>query len=134
MAGSAWTGGLIEANAVDDRGHSWVQELPGGMYALAGGTDRVYVDVNDGDEPGLYALSATDGTVDWSTTVTTDSVGRPVVAGESVLVRTGERLRCFDPADGSERWSRPSTDVGERIVVADDVVFTTRGNAVRAFR
>lgn len=116
-------------------GDDWSQGVAAiGTYALSGGGDRVYYLADSGDEPGLYALSRTDGTVEWATDAVTAVVGRPVVADGSVLVRGQDALHCFDPAGGTERWSRPGDDVGTRFVVADDIVFTTRDGAIRAFR
>lgn len=103
-------------------------------YALSGGADRVYYVANGGEEPGLYALSRADGTVEWRTRMNPASVSRPVVAGESVLVHTGERLRCFDPTDGTERWARPGDGIGEPVIVADDLVYATQDDTIRAFR
>lgn len=103
-------------------------------YGLSGGLAHVYYIANGGEEPGLYALSRTDGTVEWSAHLNPETVSRPVVAGESILVHTGEKLRCFDPIDGTERWARQSDGIGERVIVADDLVYTTQDDAVRAFR
>ena len=125
--------GTIQASAADDNGHSWDQALSPGIYALSGDKQRVYINVSDGEEPGLYALSVTDGTVEWSTELTSEHVNRPVVAGESVLVDADDKLHCFDPADGTERWTRPSDDIGEHIIT-DDLAYTTHDDTVRAFR
>lgn len=125
--------GRMETRAVDDQGRAWNQGLPPGGYASSGGQNRVYTNVNGGESPGLYALSVTDGTLDWSTNLA-GAASRPVVADETVLVQTRDRLRCFDPADGTERWARPNLDVGERVIVASDLVYTTHDDTVRAFR
>lgn len=132
----------VEARAVDDRGRSWSRGLPSKeTAAVAGGGDRVFHAGSGGDGPGLHALSAADGTVEWTSadgsTEAADAgpafVGRPVVAEECVLVRSTGGLHCFDPADGTERWTRRD-DVGEQFVVADDLLFASRDGAVRAFR
>lgn len=116
--GGGWTAGVDAA----------------GRYALTGGADRVYYLADGGEEPGLYALSKSDGSIDWTTDAVTAVVGRPVVARECVLVRSEGALHCFDPADGTERWSQPADGIGERFVVADDMVFTSRDGTLRAFR
>ncbi|MFB6080711.1 MAG: PQQ-binding-like beta-propeller repeat protein [Haloferacaceae archaeon] len=127
--------GKVHAGAVAEGGHGWTRGVKaGGRTALVGDGERVYYLANRGDEPGLYALSAADGAVEWTVDVTTERVGRPVVAGESVLVRTDDALRAFDPADGAERWALSGDAFGERIVVADDLVYTTADGTVRAFR
>lgn len=116
-------------------GDDWSQGVAAiGTYALSGGGTRVYYIADSGEEPGLYALSRRDGTVEWMTDAVTAVLGRPVVAAGCVLVRGRDALYCFDPADGTERWSRPGDDIGTGLVVADDLVFTTRGDTVRAFR
>lgn len=126
--------GGIEASAVNDRGDSWDQHISGGGYLMSGDADRVYIKVNGGEKPGLYALSVTDGMLEWNTDLTTDSVSRPTVAGESLLIYTGKSLRCFDPANGSERWSKSSDGIGDQIVIIDDLIYTTHDDTVRAFR
>jgi outer membrane protein assembly factor BamB len=62
------------------------------------------------------------------------SATRPIVGTETVLVATDETLYCFDPSDGTERWTRPIDDVGREFVVVDDLVYATRDGSVRAFR
>lgn len=123
--------GPVEATPVDG-GHDWSTDLFG--KALSGGVDAVYGDLSDGEQWGLHALAATDGSRRWSVTDVANPVSRPVVAGECVLLRTEEALRCFDPADGAERWSHPVDKVGGRLVVAADLLYTTREETVRAFR
>lgn len=116
-------------------GDGWSQGVDAvGEYALSGGGNRVYYIANDGEEPGLYALSRTDGTVEWTRDAVTEVVGRPVVAGESVLVRSDDMLYCFDSTDGTERWSRSSDGLGKRFIVADDLVYTTQDATLRGFR
>jgi outer membrane protein assembly factor BamB len=126
--------GNVAARPVDG-GQGWTQGVDAlGEFALSGGPEHVYYVANEGETPGLYALSRTDGTIEWTVEMDPGSVERPVVANECVLVRGDGRLRCFDPADGSERWSRPGDDVGTRFLVADDLLYTTRDDVVLAFR
>ncbi len=105
-------------------------------YWLSGGESRVYYVPNVRGAPTtrLFALSQNDGETAWSADVGAGMASRPVVTAETVLVRSEDALACFDPADGTERWRRSIDGIGERIVVADDLLFTTDGDAVRAFR
>lgn len=125
--------GRVESTPVDD-GEGWDADVSPGKHLLCGGPDRVYVDVVSRQEAGLYALNADDGSTAWHDDAGWTSRSRPVVAGETLLVNTEEALRCFDPTDGTVRWTMPSDDVGDRIIVADDLVYTTTGETVRAFR
>ena len=128
--------GSVHATAVAEAGHGWSAGVnPGGSGAglLSYGGDRVYYTSNSEDGPNLYAFHG-DGGTGWSRDLTPEIVGRPVVAGETVVVPTDAGLRAFDPADGSDLWLRPGDATGERVVVADDLVFATSGRAVRAFR
>lgn len=126
--------GIIEASGLNDIGYIWDQSLGYGEYLMSGDADRVYIKVNGGEKPGFYALSVTDGTLEWNTELPTDSVSRPIVAGETILINAAESIRCFDPSDGAELWSRPSNGIGEQIIIVDDLVYTTHDDTVRAFR
>ena len=127
--------GNVVATPVADGERGWSEGVTGlGTYAISGGASRVYYVANAGEKPGLYALSRSNGAVEWHTDAAAGFVRRPVVAEEAVLVRTDDALRCFDPTDGTEQWSHPGDDIGERFVVADDLVFATRDDTVRAFR
>lgn len=124
--------GGVSAASLGDDGRSWDTGVPSGTHHVSAGPDRLYVGVDGGDESGLYALSASDGSEAWSAPVT--PTGRPVVAAASVLVHGPESLYCLDPADGSERWSRSNDDVGAEMAVADDLLFAVGGETLRAFR
>jgi outer membrane protein assembly factor BamB len=108
----------------------------GRTYGLSGGASNVYyVPKNDrSDGPGLFALTQQSGKTAWSTDAVGASATRPIVGTETVLVATDETLYCFDPSDGTERWTRPIDDVGREFVVVDDLVYATRDGSVRAFR
>ena len=106
----------------------------GGDYGLSGGADNVYYAPNNDAGPGLVALERNDGSTAWRTDDVTATVSRPVVAAEAVIVRTDEALHCFDPGDGTGLWRRSSDGVGEGFVVADDLLYATDGETVRAFR
>jgi outer membrane protein assembly factor BamB len=113
----------------------WSQGVPAQeAAAIAGGGDRVYFVGTGAKEPGLYALADADGSVQWDTDAVTSFRGRPVVADGCVLVRADDGLHCFDPDDGSERWTLAADAVGTDLAVADDLVFATGADAVQAFR
>lgn len=63
-----------------------------------------------------------------------DVVARPVLTSETMLVPTENRLHCFDPSSGDERWARSRDGIGTRLAVADNLLYTTAGGTVRAFR
>lgn len=130
--------GSIEATTVTDDGvrTDWRESFAG--YAecpAAAGADDVYC-YAEGGEPGLYAFDRSDGALQWHAPGPdqVDDRGRPVVTDEAILVPTDGALRCYDPADGSELWSHPRDGIGAQFVVADDLLFTTAGGSVRAFR
>ncbi|MFB6266201.1 MAG: PQQ-binding-like beta-propeller repeat protein [Halodesulfurarchaeum sp.] len=110
--------------------------VPGGMQAfgLSGGLDRVYLSTEAAEGSGLYALPLSSGVSGWRVQMDLAEVTRPVVAGECVLLHTGDALRCFDPGDGAERWAYPGDRIGRDIAVADDLVFASMGDSVRAYR
>ena len=103
-------------------------------YALSGGDDHVFYLANGGDEPGLYALARADGSVAWSVGMEPSTVRRPVVADGVVLVQAGRDLRAFDPGSGADLWTQSTDETGERVVVVDDLAFTTGDGTVRALR
>jgi outer membrane protein assembly factor BamB len=128
--------GEVEAAVLDDGGYDrrWYARLDAySPVTLAGGADHLYV-AAEHPEPGLYALSLIDGTAEWQVPLPGDLAGRPVVARETVLVQAGGELHCFDPEDGSRRWSRAADDLGPRVAVVDDLVYTVHGGTVRALR
>jgi outer membrane protein assembly factor BamB len=128
--------GGVRATAVDGDGDGWVQNdlEPGGRAAglLSGGADQLYYTSNGDDGPGLYALSAADGSVAWTVDVEPTITTRPVVAREAILLGTDAGLLCFDPTDGTEQWAAPAVD--GPVVVVDDLVYATGGETVRALR
>ncbi|GAB7013543.1 hypothetical protein JCM18549_18140 [Halolamina salina] len=124
--------GGASATAVDDGGQSWDTGVPPGKHHVSAGPDRLYVGVSGRDETGLYALSTSDGSEAWDVSVT--PTARPVVADEAVLVHGEDALHCFDPTDGTERWSRPNDEIGTTMAVADDLLFASDRETLRAFR
>ena len=125
----------VTAHAVTDGGYDWRTGVEdAACFGLAGGASHLYARGRCAGRPGLFALSLSDGSEVWHAEMEARPVGRPVVTSETVLVATDERLHCFTPGEGNERWRRPADDVGERIVVADDLLFTTVDDTVRALR
>ncbi|MEF8853436.1 MAG: PQQ-binding-like beta-propeller repeat protein [Haloarculaceae archaeon] len=129
--------GNVDATAVTDTGSGWRASVPPGGEAGGGlvavGADRVYYTANVDDEPGLTALSRSDGRVAWTAEVSPTILGRPAVGTDSVVVPTTDGLRGFDPADGNQQWAS-GVDVGDRGALADDLVFTTVDGSVVAYR
>jgi outer membrane protein assembly factor BamB len=128
--------GSVSAHTVSGGGYDsrWRAAFDGpGGKRVAGDPDRLYGAVRS--EPrGVHALSTADGSTVWEADGVDELRSRPVVAAGAVLVRTATGLRCLDPTDGSERWARSAEGVGDRVVVADDLVYTTRGGTLRALR
>ncbi len=61
----------------------------------------------------LVALDAADGSVAWEVTDVRGAVeAGPVVAGDLVLLLTGETLVAVDAATGDHRWAAPAVTVG----------------------
>lgn len=115
--------------------YRWTSEQDGySGYELAAGPERVYFQVENGEEPGLYALATETGDQVWRDPSVGELLGPPVVAGGVVLLRTTDDLRGVDPATGSELWRYLAEGVGTRPAVVDDVVFTTHDGTARALR
>jgi outer membrane protein assembly factor BamB len=116
-------------------GEGWSKSVDaGGPFVVSGGENHVFYLAEEGKEPGLHAVSRSDGSVTWSTDVVTTAETPPVVARDCLLVRGEESVYCLDPTDGTEHWSRPVEEFGERFAVADDLVFAAGGGAVSAFQ
>ena len=124
--------GGASAAAVGDDGRDWNTGVRPGKHHVSAGPDRLYVGVSGRDETSLYALSTSDGSEAWDVSVT--PTARPVVADEAVLLHGEDALHCFDPADGTERWSRPNDEIGTKTAVADDMLFASDRETLRAFR
>jgi outer membrane protein assembly factor BamB len=125
----------VTAHAVTDDGYDWRTGIDGAAcFGLAAGGSHLYARGRCIDRPGLFGLSLSDGREVWYAETEGRPVARPVVTTETVLVLTEDRLHCFAPSNGIERWRRPVADVGEAFVVADDLLFTTQGDTVRALR
>ncbi|WP_439025611.1 outer membrane protein assembly factor BamB family protein [Haloarchaeobius sp. DT45] len=128
--------GGVRATPVRDDGDGWRQsDVPpaGGAGGLSAGTEHVFYTSNN-ETSQVFALSKTDGTVAWTADLGAALSGRPVVAGEAILVTTRDGLRCLDPADGTTRWTASSVGPDAAVVVADDMLFTTQADTVRALR
>ncbi|MFC5367696.1 PQQ-binding-like beta-propeller repeat protein [Salinirubrum litoreum] len=62
--------------------------------------------VADRAAPAVRALSAADGTEQWTTETTTAPAGPSMYPGQPLLVGVGERIVAFDPATGAVAWER----------------------------
>lgn len=98
------------------------------------GSERVYYVSNAQDEPGLWALSRSDGSVAWTVDVAGVATGRPVVADEAVLVPTDGGIEAFASDDGADLWSWDGVDLDGRLLVADDLVYAATDGTLRALR
>jgi len=118
-----------------DSATGWSASVPpaGDAGHLTDGDERVYYTTN-AETARVLALSKADGATDWDVEPPGEIVGRPVAAGDVVVVPTSAGLYGVAPSDGSDRWLRPGDATGEHALVADDLVFSTREGAVRAFR
>ena len=124
-----------ELQATSSREHmEWHNQVGAyGPVALAGGADHLYV-AAEHPKPRLYALSRADGETDWQIPLPAAHIGRPVITEETVLARGLDTLWCFDPADGSERWSVRADGIGRQIALAGELLYTTDDGTVRALR
>lgn len=128
--------GDVEINEVADGRYDRVWRTALDAYAgfkLAGGEKRCFLATTGGDEPGLYALSLTNGEVAWHTDAVAALATRPAVANETVVVATSDALWAFDPTDGSKRWRFPLAGI-RGLALVDDIVYATTGEAVVALR
>lgn len=125
--------GEFQANRITETDYTtlWRQRLDAYGPSLAGGTDHLYF----AGGSGLYALSRDDGTTAWRLEEKWDQIaGRPAVARDAVVIVADDSLRCFDPANGTERWRRSAEDIGPQIILAEDSLFTSNGGRVTALR
>lgn len=129
--------GEVSAARVDEGNYTWVWQRSidavGGL-AISGGQNHVYVGAHHGPEAGLYALELTTGKTKWQIREEIEVVGRPTVGTETLLVRTTDSLRCYNPVTGKELWRRSTQGIGSHFIVVDDLVFTARNGVIRAFR
>ncbi|WP_440988516.1 outer membrane protein assembly factor BamB family protein [Haloarchaeobius baliensis] len=120
----------------DAYGRRWQTEFMGvsavlGGELIAGDGERIFAhNRSEGSFHGLFEGAGGD----WSSDSIGELVARPAVTDETVLALTADRLYCFDPQDGARLWDRSREGIGTEIAVADDLLFTTDGGTLRAFR
>jgi outer membrane protein assembly factor BamB len=77
----------------------------------------------------LVARDPADGSIAWATELPDEGAGWPAVAGDAVVVSTGDVVAAYDAAGGGQRWEHGLGDrpVGEPTVVDDTVVVPLSG-------
>ncbi|MFD1647042.1 outer membrane protein assembly factor BamB family protein [Haloarchaeobius litoreus] len=136
-ASDAFYGDLWAFSAKSDTyERRWHTEFAGGSAVLggeliAGDGERIFA--HNRSESSFHGMSGGAGR-NWSADSVGELVARPVVTEETVLALTADRLYCFDPQDGTRLWSRSREGIGTEFAVADDLLFTTDGGTLRAFR
>ena len=98
----------------------WMAEGIGKGYASVSVVgDRIYTTGNTGKGQAVFALSASDGTIVWSTPITSEdpkhsydgSRSTPTVDGKRLyVVGSAGSIVCLNTADGKEVWSRKFSD------------------------
>ncbi len=125
---SAWSGEVEAYNSTSSG-------LP-----VAVGPERLYVHLDAGDSPGLYAVDSTDGERLWraetgglgSAAVESERV-RLVACEEALLVATPDALRRLDPEDGTETWSVGRGGI-DWLGAVDDLVYALHDGDIVALR
>lgn len=128
---AANAGAVPERSLGDDPAERWRFQRgasgPGyhvGSPAVAHGT--VYVaetSDDDADEPTLYALEPTDGSVSWSRTVAPAGGAPPVAATDDLVLVQGAAVRALD-RDGEDVWRTSEEYEFSRVLaVGDDRAF-----------
>lgn len=75
----------------------------------------------------LVAISR-DGKESWSYEASDRQIGSPTVAGDSVVFRSGDRLRSLSAASGDEEWST-AADGGGEVIATSDAIFRSESGA-----
>jgi len=89
---------------------------------------------------GVAALAAGNGSLRWHAERTAAVPEGFVATSHGVYALTDDEeptvvaLSCFDPADGTRRWTVPADGIGESVAVVDDLAYTTDDETVRALR
>ncbi|MBE8595947.1 outer membrane protein assembly factor BamB [Xenorhabdus sp. BG5] len=107
--------GVVKAFDIDSGKEIWATDLSekAGLLSsrlpalLSGGLtvsgDRLYVGT---EKAKVIALDATNGKVEWESTVAGEALSRPVVSDGFVLIHTGNgMLQALNETDGSIAWS-----------------------------
>jgi len=124
----------------DKRTASW-----GGQPDLADGTlivsDAGDTDTIPSEKSRIYGLDPTDGSVQWKTDITSDSLVSAVALSSdrtlSVFVGRYGLTAAFDTATGEERWratvDRDGNVVGQPVVTQGLVIVPLGGNGIYAY-
>lgn len=132
--------GEVATMAVTDDGLSegWTNRPddlePGGRHLAVNETQVFAYDAQENTFVALSGPSGIDWTVDSIPVENADPPQRPVVGSETVLFPSRHNLLCFDPETGETLWELPAETIGREPIVADDMLFTTDGDTVRALR
>lgn len=120
--------GAVAAHGLATGDEQWETTDVGNPYAPpALGPDHVYVVSKPAD---VYAVSRSDGTVEWHRSLGDTTYSPPAVADGRVFTPAGNgsHVRAFDAASGDLLW-RFETGVGQGApVVIDDAVLVTSAN------
>ncbi|MBW7982144.1 outer membrane protein assembly factor BamB [Enterobacillus tribolii] len=94
----AWTVNLAEKSGFFS---SSAPALLSGGLAVSG--DKVYV---GSEKAVVYALSTSEGNVEWKTVVAGEAISRPVISDGMVLIHTSNgMLQALNESDGAIRWT-----------------------------
>ncbi len=107
---------------------------------VAVGPDRLYVHLDAGDSPGLYAVDSTTGEQLWQAetgglgTAAVESDGVRLVACEgALLMASPNAVRRFDAQDGTETWSVGTGGI-DWFGAVDDLLYALHDGDIVAFR
>jgi outer membrane protein assembly factor BamB len=122
---------------VNYSGPGWIREVPNDLYptpAIADGTVYVHFPHDDGTR--LFSLGASDGSVEWETTIAEGTeVYAPVVGEDGIYVLGGEFVKRVSRSGGVQQWS-VSTSVGahslEPPALGEGAVFVSTHDNSRA--
>jgi outer membrane protein assembly factor BamB len=109
----------------DDGSTLWSFTGYSGARGAATDGDSVYLAAT-----GLSAVSASDGSRRWRTSLDENPVSDPVVTDRGIWLLTGESLALFDPEDGTRlhRSSAPAVDRNVRLLATgSEVVVASEG-------
>jgi len=98
----------------------------------------LYVPYMTGFEDGyLYAIDASDGSVEWEEKAFVGEPSAPVAVSEDRVFVSGDRggngepsLKSFDRSDGTQQWSQPEAATSRQPVYRDGVVYNPGTEAV----
>lgn len=131
-------GGGVAVVAVreSDGGREWrfePSEFDGPVLSAGATTDAVYVGSAGGTEAGedLYAVGA-DGEKRWHRDLAGTCDGGAAVAGDVVVLGTGDGLFALDPASGETRWRVDHASPGCPPVVRSETVYVGGSSGVVA--